>query len=140
MFDNILLAVDGSKHAMHTAEVAGEFARKIKSANLRIVIVYEPVPSFLGEPNLQQAINARLASAEAILEKTMKKVGKISGKIHTEVLEGTPAEAIIKVAQTRENDLIIMGSRGLGQLSGLVLGSQSQKVVSLAPCPVMIVR
>jgi nucleotide-binding universal stress UspA family protein len=44
------------------------------------------------------------------------------------------------VANTRKADLIIMGSRGLGTLAGLVLGSQSQKVISHAPCPVLVVR
>jgi nucleotide-binding universal stress UspA family protein len=44
------------------------------------------------------------------------------------------------VAVTRASDVIVMGSRGLGTLAGLLLGSTSQKVVSHAPCPVLIVR
>jgi len=58
----------------------------------------------------------------------------------TELIEGDSAEAIIDVAKTRKSDVIVMGSRGLGRLAGLVLGSTSQKVVSHAPCPVLIVR
>ena len=56
------------------------------------------------------------------------------------MIEGSPAEAIIEVAKTRHSDVIVIGSRGLGRLAGLVLGSTSQKVVSYAPCPVLIVR
>ncbi|MBK8780690.1 MAG: universal stress protein [Anaerolineales bacterium] len=41
---------------------------------------------------------------------------------------------------TRESNIIIMGSRGLGRLSGLLLGSTSQKVVAHAHCPVLVVR
>jgi nucleotide-binding universal stress UspA family protein len=67
-------------------------------------------------------------------------VGGIPGEIHTEILEGTPAEAILEVAKTRDVNLIVMGSRGLGRLAGALLGSQSQKVVQHATCPVLIVR
>jgi len=56
------------------------------------------------------------------------------------VLEGPPAEAILNVAETREIDLIVMGTRGLGRFTGMLLGSQSQKVVSHASCPVTLVR
>jgi nucleotide-binding universal stress UspA family protein len=140
MFNHILLGVDGSEHASHAAETAAELARSMKSNILRIVVAYDPVPSYLGEPNMQTAISARMEEAEMILKKAMDAVGKIPGEIHTEILEGPPAEAILDVANTRASDLIVMGSRGLGRLSGALLGSQSQKVVQHAPCPVLIVR
>jgi nucleotide-binding universal stress UspA family protein len=63
------------------------------------------------------------------------KIGDVPCEVHTEILEGSPAEAIIEVANTSKSDLIVMGSRGLGRLAGLLLGSTSQKVVSHAPCP-----
>ena len=140
MFEHILLGVDGSEHALHAAQKAAELARTVNSKILRIVIAYEPVPSYLGEPNMQTAISARMKEAETILEKAMEAVGKIPGEVHTEILEGPPAEAILDVANTRKSDLIVMGSRGLGPLRGAMLGSQSQKVVQHAPCPVLIVR
>lgn len=139
MFKRILLAVDGSEHALRAAKVAADLARCMK-AELRIVVVYAPIPSYLGEPNLQRAINSRLDEAQAILQKAVEAVGDIPAEIHTELLEGDAAEAIIEVAKTRSSDLIVMGSRGLGRLAGLLLGSTSQKVLSHAPCPVLIVR
>ena len=140
MYTNILLGVDGSKNALHAAKTAGDLARSMKSKLLRIVVAFDPVPPYLGEPNLQAAISARVKEADEILHKAIKAVGEIPGEIHTEVLEGSPAEAILDVAKTRKCDLIVMGSRGLGRLTGLLLGSQSQKVVQHAPCPVLIVR
>jgi len=50
-----------------------------------------------------------------------------------------PAEAIIEAARREHADAIIVGRRGRGQLAGLLLGSVSQKVVSLAPCTVIVV-
>jgi len=139
VFENILLAVDGSDGAVKAARAATELAQLTK-AHLRIVIAFDPIPAYLGEPNLQAAVDARMREADAILERTLKVVGEIPGEIHTEILEGPAADAILRVAETRGNDLIVMGSRGLGQLAGLLLGSQSQKVVTHAPCPVLIVR
>ena len=140
MFKHILLGVDGSEHALHAAKTAADLARSLQSETLRIVVAYDSVPPYLGEPNMQTAISARMKEAEKILQKAVGVVGKIPGEIHTETLEGPPAEAILDVANTRKCDLIVMGSRGLGRLTGLLLGSQSQKVVQHAPCPVLIVR
>jgi nucleotide-binding universal stress UspA family protein len=53
---------------------------------------------------------------------------------------GDPAQEIITVAQDRQADLIVVGSRGRGRLAGLLLGSVAQKVISLAHCPVVVVR
>lgn len=138
MFKKLLLAVDGSYNASQAAKVAGNLVRELE-ADLWIVTAFDPVPPYLGEPNMQNAINARMEAAEAVLKETLKAVGTIRGELKTEVLEGPAAEAILKVAKTRQNDLIVMGARGLGTLSGILLGSQSQKVLHHAPCPVLVV-
>jgi len=140
MFGKILLAVDGSKNALHAAKVAGDLARAMNSERLRIVVAFAPIPSYLGEPNRQAVIDARLTEADEILQAALRVLGSIPGEIHTELIEGSPAHAIIDVAETRQSDLIIMGSRGLGSLKGLLVGSTSKTVVDHAHCPVMIVR
>lgn len=140
MYKNILIGVDGSVHALHAAKAAGELARALHCERLRIVYAYEPLPSYLGEPFLSSAIEKRMEEAEGILKSAEEAVGQTPGKIHTETLEGPPAESILNVANIQHVDLIVMGSRGLGRLTGALLGSQSQKVVQHAPCPVLIVR
>jgi nucleotide-binding universal stress UspA family protein len=140
MFDKILLAVDGSEHALHAARIAASMARGMKPTEFRIVVSYDSIPVYLGEPNMQFAIDNRKKDAEEILANAIKEVGELPCEIHTEMIEGDPAAAIIDVATTRESNIIVMGSRGLGRLAGLVLGSTSQKVVAHAPCPVLIVR
>lgn len=140
MFEKVLLAVDGSEHALHAARTAADLARTMKAKEFRIVVAYDFIPPYLGEPNMQYAIDARMKEAKAIMQKTVDAVGDIPCEIHTELIEGSSAEAIISVATTRKSDVIVMGSRGLGKLAGLLLGSTSQKVVAHAPCPVLIVR
>ena len=56
-----------------------------------------------------------------------------------EVLEGPPADAILRVADVRECDLLVMGCRGHGALASLLLGSVSHRVLAHAQAPVMIV-
>jgi len=55
-------------------------------------------------------------------------------------LEVFPAETILRDAEIHNADVIIMGTRGRGEMRSLLLGSQSHKVVSEASCPVMLVR
>jgi nucleotide-binding universal stress UspA family protein len=140
MFKSIVLGVDGSEHALKAAKAAGNIARAMNTENIWVVVAFEPIPSYLGQPNRQNVISSRVKEAEEILHKAADAIGKVSGEIRQEMLEGSPAEEILNVAAVRKSDLIIMGSRGLGRLAGLVLGSQSQKVVSHAHCPVLIVR
>jgi nucleotide-binding universal stress UspA family protein len=52
---------------------------------------------------------------------------------------GDAAEQIIEIARRKNADAVVLGRRGRGRLAGLLLGSVSQKVVSLAPCTVVVV-
>jgi nucleotide-binding universal stress UspA family protein len=140
MFEKILLAVDGSEHGLRAAQMAGELARDMKSAELRVVVAYDPIPPYIGDPYMQYAIDARLKDAQAILQSAVAAVGEIPGELQSELLEGSPAEAIVNVAATRKSDVIVIGSRGLGRLAGALLGSTSQKVIAHASCPVLVVR
>jgi nucleotide-binding universal stress UspA family protein len=139
MFTNILVGVDGSEHALHAARLAGEMARRF-NAQLWVVACFEPVPRGLGEPNLNDLIVERMTQCDKIVKEALPVIGEIPGELKTEILEGPAANAILTVAETRQVDLIIMGRRGLGQIAGLLLGSQSQKVVAQATCPVLVLR
>jgi nucleotide-binding universal stress UspA family protein len=139
MFENILLAVDGSDHSLKAAKLAGNLAR-LSGGTLWAITVYEKVPSYLGEPNLSNVIAERTEKAEEILDEATKEIGEIPGNCESEILSGDPAETILQVVDIRNIDLIIMGTRGRGGIKSLLLGSQSHKIVSTAPCPVMLVR
>jgi nucleotide-binding universal stress UspA family protein len=140
MFEKILLAVDGSDHALHAARTAAALARFVNASEFHIIVAYDFVPAYLGEINIEYAINARMSEAKGILQVAVGEVGALPCEVQTELIEGSAAQAIIEAAETHKCDIIVMGSRGLGTLAGLVLGSTSQKVVAHAPCPVLIVR
>ncbi|HEX8990466.1 MAG TPA: universal stress protein [Anaerolineales bacterium] len=140
MFDVILVAVDGSEHGLHAARVAGDLARAVTAKELLIVVAYEPVPGYVKEPNLSEAIATRKAQAQQILQQVQDIVGSIPAQTTPQMVEGSIAEVILTLANTHRCDVIVMGSRGFGRLEEAVLGSNSQKVASRAPCPVLIVR
>lgn len=140
MFERILIGVDGSEESLRAVRLAGELAREVKAEQLRFVVAYDPIPAYLGAPNLDRLIEGRLMEAEATLKRALAEVGDVPSEIHTEMLEGSPAESIINLAKTWDSQLIVLGSRGSSAIADLVLGSTSHKVVSHAPCPVLIVR
>ena len=60
-------------------------------------------------------------------------------EVETVIAAGDPTQAI-ETAKARNVDTIVIGSRGLGDLQGLLLGSVSHKVAQMAPCTCIIVR
>lgn len=139
MFRKILVAVDGSDQSLKAASLAGELARSMH-AEVCVVTAFDSIPDFIGDPDRQRIVAKQMSQAEDALQKGLQAMGEIESEIEQEIIEGPAAEAIIRIAETRGTDLIVMGTRGMGQLRGLFLGSQSQKVVAHAPCAVLLAR
>ena len=78
---------------------------------------------------------------EAILDraKQVAENRKIS-EVQTELLDGDPADCILKVLEQDLCDMIVMGMRGLGEVTGMLVGSVSYKINHLAPCTCITVR
>ena len=138
MFKHILVAVDGSDSACQAVWVASNLARAL-DADLHIITAFDPVPAYVGEVAYQIAIKAQREEARKVLQEAIKVAGELPGRIESEVQEGWPADAILRIAKTHGIDLIVMGARGLGTLSGILLGSQSMKVLHHADCPVLVI-
>lgn len=139
MFKRILLGFDGSKHSHRAARIAADLTRQQTGAQLWLVVVVEPIPAELGNPYFNQLIVSRTEAGEELVKRAKEIIGK-GVTIHDELLFAFPAESIINIAKNRKCDLIVMGTRGLGGLRGLLLGSQIHKVINLAHCPVLAVK
>jgi nucleotide-binding universal stress UspA family protein len=85
-------------------------------------------------------VSRRQAAGQEIIAAARKRLGAIEISVQENLLEGPEAEAILKAADTHGTDLIVMGTRGLGSIEGLLFGSVSRKVSHLAPCPVLLIR
>ncbi len=80
MFKNILVALDGSEHALKAARIAREMATCLQ-ADLWVVVAYDPLPSYLGDPVLQEVITTRLSHSEEILIPACMEIGQIPGDV-----------------------------------------------------------
>jgi nucleotide-binding universal stress UspA family protein len=142
MFKNIVVGVDESKYGLLAAREAGEVARAMKANNVWIVVAYDRVPVYWPEPYKQGGMDNFFDEGEAatIVDKAQKAMGRIQGKIHTDLPAGSPVDEVLKLAVSRKADLIVMGSHGFGQLTELLHGSPVERVVNRAPCPVLIVH
>ena len=146
MIDSILVAVDGSEGSKKAMDLACELGKK-HGASLHVIHVAQSPP---GKRVL--ALGAAAVSVEATSEE-LKKVGEqvvnsardiamSNGldDITVSVVGGDPTARIIDCAKKNNVDMIVMGTRGLSDLSGLLIGSVSHKVTHLAPCTCVTVR
>jgi len=94
-----------------------------------------------GGAELQRAYRVRMEIAQRLLAMAKHEAGRHGIKqVTTEVLDGDPAKAILAAAKDAGVDCIVIGSRGLGGLKGLLMGSVSHKVSQLATCTCITVR
>ena len=139
MFKKILVPYDGSHHSERALETAIHMAQN-DGASIHILYAYDKLPDYLGEPNLQEVLNRVLSAARQLMDSAAQQAHDQGVEVTTDVLEGPAAEAILSVSEAEDFDLIVMGSRGLGHLKGLLLGSVSERVLRQAKIPVMIMR
>ncbi|MGE7908164.1 universal stress protein [Lysinibacillus xylanilyticus] len=137
MYKHILLAVDGSENSVRAAKEAV----KIASETSLIEMVY--VADF--EKAKREVLHA--ASSESLLLERKRKVAPVeevlrdAGKnFKLTILHGTPGPEIVKFANEKQVNLVIIGSRGLNTLQEMVLGSVSHKVMKRVHCPALIVK
>lgn len=136
MFRRILVGVDGSPASLRAVEVAGRLAQA-NDAMVCVVVAFGAVSDVLGSPYWEEAVAQRLEQAQGVLDAALARL-PTEIQVDTEVLQGPPAEVILEVAEQQQADLIVLGARGLGRLN-MLLGSQTQKVLAHAPCPVLVV-
>ena len=142
---SLMVATDGSENADLAVEFAGKLASRLGS-DLKIVNIvgeHDRAPKQLTELARQERRSEEaflIELSDQILKASERKVQSLGvPSVQLESQKGDPAKWIIEIARRDNVDAIIMGKRGLGQLSGLILGSVSQKVVTLAPMTVMVV-
>src|ERR1044071_7422652 len=145
MFSKILICTDGSEHAIHAAEAAADIAKKFGSEVLMInVLTHVMEPALLAidaGPASWDSAEEAYEKAQADIEGRTSAIFQRAGIRFDTIRErGHAADKIVEIAEQEKVDLIVMGSRGLGTFTRLVLGSVSDGVIHHAHCPVLIVR
>jgi nucleotide-binding universal stress UspA family protein len=151
MSKTYLVAVDGSDHGSKALDLAINLA-KASDAALTIlhVVPYEPMPEGLRQYADMEGIkademNARFHYGKALGDRITEEAEERAhmaglGGVTTEVAEGHPASEIVAVARAKGAEMLFIGSRGLSDVGGMLLGSVSHKVMHLAPCTCVAVK
>jgi nucleotide-binding universal stress UspA family protein len=138
--NTIVVGIDGSNHAEAALELAAEEAL-LRDARLVIVYAWD-TPSATADPAiaLVPEMEGLDPDAESIVQAAVARVAKLQPQVACQgkAIEGQPAQVLLGEAEGA--DMIVVGSRGRGGFTGLLLGSVSQQVVHHAPCPVLVVR
>jgi nucleotide-binding universal stress UspA family protein len=142
MLSNILVAFDGSEHSFQAARFAAETARLIPGSQCTLITVLtftREDARFLGASS-EEFEKAEKSLEAKIFGDIIKFFNDANVPLITVYREGDPAMEIIKYAEAYFIDHIVIGSRGLGNIKGTLLGSVSSKVIYNSKCPVTIIK
>ncbi len=134
----ILVAHDGSKNADDAFETALDFAALCR-ARLEVVSVATP-PEPPTRVETEAALEAATEHYEEVFEGLRRRARGRDVDLETRVLVGHAAEQILRLAADTGADLIVVGHRGRSAIREWLFGSTSRRVVSHAPCSVLVVR
>lgn len=139
MYQQILLAADGSNNSVRAANEAVKLASLVKGATVEVLYAIDP--SKVKEEVLHSQNHEEIEfKRKQKLLPIAKELEKNNVNYQVTIVIGDPGPTIVEHSKKKKVDLLIIGSRGLNSLQEFVLGSVSHKVVKRAQCPVMVVK
>jgi nucleotide-binding universal stress UspA family protein len=139
----ILHPTDFSECATQAEAVAIDLARKLDAELVLVqVLVETPLYSegFISRRQVQTVYDAQRKWSEETLEARAAKLRQSGIKTSWRVQMGAPHEEIVRTAEEEHAGMIVMGTHGRSGLNRALLGSVAERVIRLAPCPVLTVR
>ncbi|MGP8209319.1 MAG: universal stress protein [Acidimicrobiales bacterium] len=136
----IVVGVDGSAPSMAALEWAAEEAT-IKKLALHVVVGWH-LPLMLGMPLPLPSDFDPLDPSREVLESVRQKIAASYPDLVVEnhVVQGAAASSLLRTAESVGASLLVVGARGHGEVTGLLIGSVSENVATHAKCPVVVVR
>ena len=137
----IIVGVDGSGHSQRALELAMNEAA-IRHAPLTVLTVHEAIRGYYSSMVTYQDDPGRTEELRAMIQAETDKVlaaldGPHPDSVTVKAVHGFPVEELINAG--KDADMIVLGSRGTGGFTRLMMGSVSSQVAQHAPCPVLIV-
>jgi nucleotide-binding universal stress UspA family protein len=142
----VLLATDGSDSAAAALEFLAGFPFPAGSEAIVLSVIDNrsfPLDDEFGDAfgiDLQETREVQQGETERLLAATGQRLREAGWAGATQIRNGDPAEEIIQAAEEQDVDLVVLGSHGTTGIGRFLLGSVSDRVLSHAPCSVLIVR
>lgn len=136
MFNKVIWATDGSEHADRALELAKSLVSE-NGGSLVAVNTIEYLVAKGGGPVFPDQ-----DEREAKIKQQIEDLSATGVRAEVRIVESganSPAHTVARVAEEEGADLIVAGTRGHTPLAGLLLGSVTQRLLSIAPCPVLVV-
>lgn len=143
MYQSILVPIDGSESSRRALDVARELGPGAVLHLLSVpelAAIQDGLDSWAGAVALDEVRRRAEWEARELLTRTREALEPVDQTIETHVAWGSPARVIVEEAERLGVQAIVMGSRGLSELSGLVVGSVSHRVMHTAGCRVVTVH
>ena len=136
----LVVAYDGSLGSKKALMLGASLAQGL-SAQLILLRVLDPAKLIDSEINdVEKARAVYKRRYEESLAEGKQLVANLGDAVHTVLLEGNPAEAIIEYANQEQAKIIVVGTRGLGGFKRLLLGSMAQALVTYSEIPVLVAK
>ncbi len=145
-FNRILCAVDFSPESMKAMSMAESIAGTSADCKLLIVYAFEPpavpLPDYLTTVEGPSDIEEYMLKAQKLMNENVERINREAGREISEgkIIVGKPVDTILKLIDSYNPDMVIMGNRKLGFKKGILLGSVSARVSASSPVSVLIVR
>ena len=148
MFKHILVATDGSKLAAKAVKSGVKLAKALGARVTGVYVIPPYVPPMYGEaaiyvPEVTPKRYKELSEKEARKALALVEIEAQTARVPCAVVYPVADQAwqgVIRTAQSKKCDLIIMASHGRGGLAGLILGSETTKVLAHSKIPVLVFR
>jgi len=148
MFKHILIPTDGSRLAQKGAKAGARLARAIGARVTGLYVVPPYVAPMYGEGaiyvpgyTVSEYKRQGAAAAKKALAGVIKEARAAGVRCASKVVQGKPAwEGILSAARSARCDAVVMASHGRGGLGGVILGSETQRVLAHSKIPVLVVR
>ena len=135
----IVIGTDGSKGSEAALSEGLDLAKRL-GAQVLVVAIAAHVSDVLGGSVYKDKVSEHLNRARAALDVARTMAEEAGVEAEFEVFEGDAAEEIAMIAESRDADLVVVGTRGLGGIAGSLLGSVSADVVRRSKRPVVVVH
>lgn len=141
MIKKILLPTDGSEHAEKTIRYAVDLAKSL-GASVDIMYAYQASASLRKRASimLEEYRKALEEDAKEIVTEVAERLKADGVAVSATVVEGSPAEAILRAIDELKPDLVVMGSRGEGGFANALLGGVAEQVVHHSTVNVLVVK